>query len=66
MRAPQPPFPCAISRGIARAEVGGIPAVVPSLSGRAWISGHHRYVLDPSDPFPAGYTLSDTWFRALD
>ncbi len=56
-------FHCRIER---LSEVGGIPAVVPSISGRAWISGHHRYVLDPSDPFPAGYTLSDTWYRALD
>lgn len=56
-------FHCRIER---LAEVGGRPAVVPSISGRAWITGHHRYVLDPGDPFPAGYTLSDTWFRALD
>ena len=40
-------------------------AVIPSISGRAWITGIHQYLLDPSDPFPTGYTLSDTWYRAL-
>ncbi len=47
-------------------KVGGNEAIVPSISGRAWISGFHDYVLDPADPYPEGYTLSDTWFRALD
>ena len=46
-------------------RVGDAPAVVPRLSGRAWITGLHQYSLDPSDPFPQGYTLSDTWYRAL-
>jgi proline racemase len=46
-------------------KVGDVPAVVPSLSGRAWITGLHQYSLDPSDPFPQGYTLSDTWYRVL-
>ncbi len=47
-------------------RVGGIDAVVPSLSGRAWITGVHHYTLDPEDPFPQGYTLSDTWYRVLE
>ena len=55
-------FECAI---VDTAEVGGHPAIVPSLSGRAWITGIHQYTLDPEDPFPEGYTLSDTWYRAL-
>jgi len=46
--------------------VGTLPAIVPSIAGRAWITGHHQYTLDPTDPFPQGYTLSDTWYRALD
>jgi proline racemase len=45
--------------------VGDFPAIIPSLSGRAWITGIHQYMLDPQDPFPQGYTLSDTWYRAL-
>jgi proline racemase len=46
-------------------RVGDHPAVIPSLSGRAWLTGIHQYGLDPDDPFPEGYTLSDTWYRAL-
>jgi len=42
-------------------EVGGRPAIVPSLSGRAWITGIHQLMLDPNDPWPEGYRLSDTW-----
>lgn len=42
-------------------EVGGRPAVRPEISGRAWITALHQYVLDPSDPFPTGYRLGDMW-----
>lgn len=41
--------------------LGGRPAIVPSISGRAWISGTRIEMLDPADPWPAGYRLSDTW-----
>ena len=43
----------------------GTAAILPTISGRAWISGIHSYILDPDDPWPQGYTLSDTWYRAL-
>lgn len=46
-------------------EVSGRAAIVPRISGRAWITGTHQYALDPADPFPEGYTLSDTWRRPL-
>jgi|SRR5947209_4494537 len=42
-------------------RVGGSPAVVPSLSGQAWITGLSQYVLDPDDPFPEGFTVGDLW-----
>ena len=42
-------------------EVAGRPAIIPCLSGRAWITGTHQHLLDPSDPWPQGYRLSDTW-----
>jgi proline racemase len=42
-------------------HVGSYRAVVPELSGTAWITGFAQYVLDPEDPFPEGYTLSDIW-----
>jgi proline racemase len=42
-------------------RVGTYPAVVPSLSGQAWITGFAQYVLDPEDPFPNGFTVGDIW-----
>ncbi len=44
-------------------DVGGQPAIVPQVSGRAWLTGISNYGVDPDDPFPNGYRLSDTWFR---
>ncbi len=44
-------------------QVGPYPAVVPVLSGTAWITGIAQYVLDPSDPFPEGFTVGDIWGR---
>jgi trans-L-3-hydroxyproline dehydratase len=43
--------------------VGGRPGIVPSISGRAWITGTRIEMLDPADPWPAGYRLADTWPR---
>ncbi|WP_017623947.1 proline racemase family protein [Nocardiopsis chromatogenes] len=44
-------------RLVETAEVGGVPAVVPTITGRAWITGMGQYLLDPRDPFPRGFTL---------
>ena len=41
--------------------VGGQPAIRPEIAGRAWITGMHQHMLDPDDPWPEGYRLSDTW-----
>jgi len=41
--------------------VGPYRAVVPQLSGRAWITGFAQYVVDPQDPFPEGFTVGDIW-----
>ena len=41
--------------------VGDIRGVNVAITGRAWITAFHQYVLDPGDPFPTGYLLSDTW-----
>lgn len=41
--------------------VGGQAAILPEISGRGWITGIHQHMLDPSDPWPEGYRLSDTW-----
>ena len=50
------------SRVEALTTVGKVPAVVPSVTGQAWITELSQVGLDPSDPFPVGYTLSDTWW----
>jgi proline racemase len=42
-------------------QVGSIPGLQTAITGRAWITAFHQYVLDPSDPLPTGYRLSDTW-----
>jgi proline racemase len=44
-------------RIVEETEVAGVPAVVPEISGRAWITGMGQYMLDPEDPFPAGFAL---------
>lgn len=41
--------------------LGGRPAIIPSVSGRAWITGTRTEMLDPADPWQGGYRLSDTW-----
>lgn len=42
-------------------EVAGRPAIVPRITGSAWIFASHEFGLDPEDPFPEGFTLSDIW-----
>jgi proline racemase len=46
-----------IGRLVDTTTVGGLPAVVPTVTGRAWITGMGQYLLDPRDPFPAGFRL---------
>jgi proline racemase len=46
--------------------VAGRPATLTRISGRAWIHGFHRIGLDPTDPWPQGYLLSDCWGDAFD
>lgn len=36
-------------------------SIIPQITGRAWITGQHSYMVDPDDPWPTGYMLSDTW-----
>jgi proline racemase len=42
-------------RLIRETTVDGIPAVVPTITGRAWVTGIGQYLLDPADPFPTGF-----------
>lgn len=46
---------------LSETTVGGCPAILPEISGRGWITGIHQHMLDPTDPWPEGYRLSDTW-----
>ena len=46
-----------IGRLVEQTQVAGRPAVVPTVTGRAWITGTAQYFLDPADPFPAGFLL---------
>jgi proline racemase len=42
-------------------SLGHKAAIVPTVSGRAWITGTHQLMLDPGDPWPEGYRIADTW-----
>ena len=48
-------------RIVSETTVGDRPAIVPAIRGSAWVTGFTQLVLDPGDPFPEGYVLSDTW-----
>ena len=51
-------FDCSI---VEETRVGDKTAILPSIRGRAWITGTHQLMLDPDDPWPGGYRISDTW-----
>lgn len=51
-------FECSI---VGRAAVADRPAVIPRITGQAWVYGTSQYYRDPSDPWPGGYRLTDTW-----
>ena len=44
-------------RLVGTTTVGGFPAVVPTVQGRAWLTGMGHYLLDPDDPFPGGFLI---------
>jgi proline racemase len=48
-------------RLIEEVPVGPYRAVVPTIGGRAWITGFASYVLEEDDPFPEGFTVGDIW-----
>jgi len=48
-------------RIVAETTVGEKRAIVPAIRGSAWITGITQLIVDPTDPFPEGYLLSDTW-----
>lgn len=48
-------------RIVGETQIGPYPAIVPTLSGQAWIYGLSQHSVDPGDPFPTGYTIGDIW-----
>ena len=46
---------------VEESSVGPYRAVVPTITGTAWITGMATYVVDPTDPFPDGFTVGDIW-----
>jgi proline racemase len=48
---------CFTGRLVEELTLGERPAVVPEVSGRAWVTGMGQYLLDPTDPFPTGFAL---------
>jgi proline racemase len=46
---------------VALTTVGNRTAIIPTITGRAWITGQSTLMLDPADPWPQGYRISDTW-----
>jgi proline racemase len=48
-------------RIVEEAMVGSYRAIVPTITGSAWITGFANYVVDPTDPFPDGFTVGDIW-----
>ena len=51
---------------VSTTEVGPYAAVIPTVAGQAWITGIYQMGLDPTDPFPRGFTVADTWLRQID
>ena len=48
-------------RVVQETTIGEYRAIVPTITGQAWITGFASYVLDPTDPFPDGFTIGDIW-----
>jgi len=48
-------------RAVEETTIGEYRAIVPTITGQAWITGFATYVLDPTDPFPDGFTVGDIW-----
>jgi proline racemase len=46
-----------VGRLIGETTVAGTPAVIPTITGRAWVTGLSTFLLDPSDPFPEGFVF---------
>lgn len=50
-----------VGRVLSATQLADRAAIIPAVKGRAWITGSSDYYLDPTDPFPRGYFVNDTW-----
>lgn len=50
-----------VAEMLGEGRVGHRQAVLPRITGQAWIYGHETMRVDPGDPFPQGFALSDAW-----
>jgi proline racemase len=48
-------------RVLEETSVGPYRAIIPSITGQAWITGFASYMVDPTDPFPDGFRVGDIW-----
>jgi proline racemase len=48
---------CFVGEAVAAQEREGVLYVTPKVTGRAWITGFHQFVLDPDDPLPDGFRI---------
>jgi proline racemase len=55
-----------IGRLVGETSICDQPAVLPTITGRGWLTGRSQWVLDASDPFPTGYTVGDIWAPQID
>ena len=46
-----------IGKAIHETSVANYPAIIPTITGRAWITGTSQHMLAPDDPFPRGFRL---------
>ena len=49
------------ARILEETTIGDMTAIVPEITGQGWITGRGEYIVDPTDPFPDGYTIGDIW-----
>lgn len=50
-----------VGRIVSETTIGDRPAILPAIQGSAWITGISQLMVDPTDPFPEGYLIADTW-----
>ena len=55
-----------LSRIVGVTQVGNRNAVLPNITGRAWIFSDGEYGVSPCDPYPEGFTMADTWGDGID